>query len=54
MKDFIAKNPKVVGSIIGFILAALLSLVGLKLADVCPAPEVVPAAEVVGPVEPAK
>jgi hypothetical protein len=59
MKEFIAKNPKVVGSIIGFILAALLSLVGLKLADVCPAPEVVPAVveappAVVGPVKESK
>jgi hypothetical protein len=45
MKDFIAKNPKVVGSVIGFVLAALLSLVGLKMADVCPAPEAPAAVE---------
>lgn len=35
MKEFIEKNPKVVGSILGFLLAGLLSLAGLKMSDVC-------------------
>jgi hypothetical protein len=41
MKEFIEKNPKVVGSILGFVLAGLLSLAGLKMADVCPAAQAV-------------
>ena len=36
MKAFIAKNPKLVGGILGAVLAGLLSLVGLKMVDVCP------------------
>lgn len=35
MKDFIEKNPKLVGGLIGLILAGLLSLAGIKMSDVC-------------------
>ena len=47
MKEFIAKNPKLVGGILGAVLAGLLSLVGLKMVDVCPPCE--PAAVVEAP-----
>jgi hypothetical protein len=45
MKEFIAKNPKLVGGILGMVLAGLLSLAGLKMADVCAVSEPVPAVE---------